>query len=145
MPATTPPTPDRQAHAPRRSPEGADLPLDLGDAAHQLLTQAHDLDAGRSARTLTPGADQPVKQSLLALVGGRSLDDHVAPGPTTLHALVGHVLVHHDGGTIDLAAGQFVRCPTSRHAVQALEDSVLLLTVAPAASRRPQDEQGVAA
>lgn len=123
------------AHAARRSPSTVDQPLDLRETAEQLLEDARGLEAGRSARTLTPGAGQPVKQSLLALLAGRQLDDHVAPGPTTLHGITGRVLVHHDGGTITLEAGEFVACPTTRHSVEALDDAVFLLTVAPTPTR----------
>lgn len=120
------------AHAPRRSPSAVDEPLDLREAGAELLEAARGLDAGRSARTLTPGTGQPVKQVLLALLAGRRMDDHVAPGPTTLHGITGRVLVHHDGATISLEAGKFVPCPTTRHSVEALDDAVFLLTVAPA-------------
>jgi hypothetical protein len=72
------PGPSRRPPAP---PEG---PLDLQAAAQELLAEATSLRSGRAGRTLTTGAGAPVKQTLLALAAGQQLQDHVAPGPTTL-------------------------------------------------------------
>lgn len=105
-------------HAPRRHPAAPSAPLDLRQAASELLEQAHGLAAQRSARTLTPGAGAALKQSLLALVGGQRLDDHPAPGPTTLLAISGTILVHHDGETVELPEGSWEICPGGPHALE---------------------------
>ena len=126
-----------RTHAPRRTPAAPAETLDLHDAADQLLIQARGLAAQRSARTLTPGAGAPVKQTLLALAAGRRLEDHVAPGPTTLQGLVGHARVHHGSQTIELPEGSWATCPTGQHTVEALTDAVVLLTVAPAHPAQP--------
>lgn len=117
-------------HAPRRDPETPDGPLDLREAADALLEQARGLDAKRSARTLTPGAGAPVKQTLLALIDGQRLDEHPSPGPTTLQAVTGRVRVDHGGSPVELAEGSWTTCPTEPHTVEALTDAVILLTVA---------------
>lgn len=119
-------------HAPRRTPATPSEPLDLQQAADELLAQARDLRAQRSARTLTPGVGVPVKQTLLALVSGQHLEDHPAPGPTTLQAVTGRVNLHHGDHTVELAEGAWTTCPSERHGLEALTDAVVLLTVAPA-------------
>ena len=121
---------DRTAHAPRRTPSAPSTPLDLDAAAGQLLAEARTLRAQRSARTLTPGAGAPVKQTLLALVAGQRLEEHPAPGPTTLQTLTGDVALHHDGHAIELPKGSWAACPGGTHDLEARADSVVLLTVA---------------
>lgn len=124
-----------RVHAPRRSPAAPSAPLDLRQAAAELLDQAHGLTAQRSARTLTPGAGASLKQSLLALVDGQRLDDHPAPGPTTLQTITGTVLVHHGGKTVELPEGSWEVCPASPHALEATSDAVVLISVTPSDTR----------
>lgn len=124
-----------RVHAPRRSPAAPSAPLDLHQAAAELLEQARGLSARRSARTLTPGAGAPLKQSLLALVGGQRLDDHPAPGPTTLQTITGTILVHHDGEKVELPEGSWEVRPAGPHALEATSDAVVLITVSPSGTR----------
>lgn len=118
-------------HAPRRAPGAPEAPAALATIGEELLQQARELDAGRSARTLTPGAGAVLKQTLLALVEGSSLSEHRAPGPATIQVLDGRVrLGTADGGT-DLAEGQWALIPDVVHDLVAATDAVVLLTVAP--------------
>ena len=126
------------AHAPRRHPARAEAPLDLEAAATELLQQAAGLASGRSARTLTPGDGPALTQTLLALTAGQRLQDHVAPGPTTLMGIVGRSVLRHDAGEITLSAGQWAPCPTEQHSLEAETDTVLLMTVAP--ERQPNGD-----
>lgn len=121
---------DDPRHADRRDPETPDAPFDLHAAAGELLDQARGLDAGRSARTLTPRAGGPLKQTLLALLAGRRLDEHRAPGPATLQVLQGSVTLGTDGNSVTLAAGQWSAIPDEVHDLAAEVDAVVLLTVA---------------
>lgn len=117
-------------HAPRRRPAPAETPLDLQAAAAELLAEARGLTAGRSARTLTPGDGVALKQTLLALTAGQRLQDHVAPGPTTLLGVIGDAVLRHDAGDVPLVAGHWAPCPVEPHSVVAETDTVLLITVA---------------
>jgi quercetin dioxygenase-like cupin family protein len=119
-------------HATRRRSAPADAPLDLQAAAAQLLDEARALSSGRLAQTLTPGAGAALKQTLLALTAGQQLQEHVAPGPTTLTGLVGRAVLHHGDSEVPLAAGQWAPCPTGPHTLEAETDTVLLITVVPA-------------
>jgi quercetin dioxygenase-like cupin family protein len=121
-------------HATRRRPAPADAPLDLQAAAAQLLGEARALTSGRLARTLTPGAGAALKQTLLALTAGQQLQEHVAPGPTTLTGIVGHAVLRHGDSEVPLTAGGWTPCPTGPHTLEAETDTVLLITVVPAAS-----------
>lgn len=128
---------ERDSHAPRRTPSTPSDPLDLLDAADGLLAEARKLRSQRSARTLTPGAGAPVKQTLLALVAGQHLEEHPAPGPTTLQTVTGQVVLHHDDHAVELAAGTWATCPAGQHTLEARDDSVVLLTVAHAPTDPP--------
>jgi quercetin dioxygenase-like cupin family protein len=121
-------------HAPRRSPTEAHGPLDLGVTAKELLAEAGELRAQRSARTLTPGAGAGLKQSLLALKAGERLKDHVAPGPTTLLGVTGTAMLDSEEGEVTLSEGVWVVCPTGPHSLEATTDAVVLLTVTPGAA-----------
>lgn len=116
-------------HAPRRDPATAEGPVDLGELADDLLEEARQLRAGRSARTLTPGAGAHQKQSLLAITAGQRLQEHVAPGPTTLLGIRGSCVLSSEEGELTLTEGAWTLCPSGPHSIEAEEDSVILLTV----------------
>lgn len=109
------------------TPEGA---FDLQAASDELLEEARAHDAGRAARTLTPGEGAPLKQTMLALLEGQELSDHRAPDAATLMMLRGRATLTWDGHEVALAEGHWAAIPTAVHAVQARSDTVILLTVA---------------
>lgn len=124
-------------HASRRDRTEADGPLDLQAAADELLVEAGQLNAGRSARTLTPGPGAALKQTLLALTAGQQLQDHLAPGPTTLLGIRGEAVLTHDGAAVTLTDGVWAACPVGSHGLEAVTDAVVLLTVTPSAEPEP--------
>lgn len=126
-----------EVHAPRREPAEAEGPLDLQAAADELLAEAGQLNAGRSARTLTPGPGVPLKQTLLALKAGQHLQDHLAPGPTTLLGVRGTTVLTHDEAAVTLAEGVWAPCPVGPHSLEAITDAVVLLTVTASADPEP--------
>lgn len=132
-------------HASRRTPTAESGPLDLTTAADDLLAQARGLSAGRAAHTLTPGSGAPLKQSLLALTAGQRLQEHRAPGPTTLLGVVGTAVLSWDGAAVTLTEGVWVSCPAGPHALEAISDAVVLLTVTPSSERDDNAEPDEAA
>ncbi len=118
-------------HADRREPGQPDGALDLAATVDDLLAQARTLDAGRSARTLTPGAGARLKQTVLVLVQGAHLQDHRAPGPATIQVLRGSVVLGTADSSLELSAGDWAVIRDETHDVQATSDAGLLLTVTP--------------
>jgi quercetin dioxygenase-like cupin family protein len=116
-------------HADRREPQQPDTPLDLGAAADELIEQARGLSAGRSARTLTPGAGALLKQTLVALVEGGELDEHGTPGPATIQVLRGRATLRFGDEQTELSEGSWAPIPAAPHDLQANSDVVALLTV----------------
>jgi quercetin dioxygenase-like cupin family protein len=120
---------DNETHAERRDPTQPEGAFDLLDAARELLDQAAGLASRRAARTLTPGAGTPLKQTLLALCEGQGLDEHQAPGPATLHVLVGDMTLRTDDRELALGPNQWAAIPADLHELRATTDAVALLTV----------------
>lgn len=98
----------------------------LGD---EQLAAAHASTSGRSSRTIYRGAGPVLRQTVLALVGGRSLGEHGSPGEATLQVLVGRVRLRAGDDSVEAAAGDHLAIPPTRHDLAAIEDSVVLLSV----------------
>lgn len=98
--------------------------------ADDHLSRAAAASSGRSAHTVYGGHEHALRQTLVALAAGRALDDHQSPGEATLQVVRGRVTVSAGGGTWEGTAGDFLVIPPDRHDLQAVEDSVVLLTVA---------------
>ena len=104
--------------------------ISLTDLAREHLALAHDAPAGRSAVTVYGGSDHSLRQTVIALVTGSILDDHENPGEATVHVLHGRVTLATADTTDVGSAGDVLVVPDRRHSLEALEDSVVLLTVA---------------
>lgn len=98
--------------------------------ADRQLDEARNIPSGRSAQTVYGGHDHVLRQTLIALAAGQVTDEHVNPGEATVHVLRGRVRMKAGDASWDGLAGDLLIVPDARHAVEALEDSVMLLTVA---------------
>jgi quercetin dioxygenase-like cupin family protein len=104
--------------------------ISLTALAHQHLKLAMQAPAGRSAHTVYGGHEHVLRQTLIALTAGQSLDEHENPGEATLQILQGRVRLASHTAAWDGAPGDHLIIPDERHTLQAVEDSVVLLTVA---------------
>ncbi|MEU4163976.1 cupin domain-containing protein [Actinoplanes sp. NPDC026670] len=102
----------------------------LSGLTEQHLAIARQASSGRSAHTVHGGTASVLRQTLIALAGGQQLDEHESPGEATLQVLHGHVRLV--AGTDEQAgdAGDLLVIPNRRHSLKAVDDSVVLLTVA---------------
>ncbi|GID90659.1 cupin domain-containing protein [Amorphoplanes digitatis] len=94
------------------------------------LSLARDATSGRSAHTVYGGHARTLRQTLIALTNGQRLDDHENPGEATLHVLYGRVRLTAGDTAAEGETGDLLIIPDARHALEALEDSAVLLTVA---------------
>lgn len=104
--------------------------LSLTKLSEELLEAARGASSGRSARTIHGGRACALRQTVLALVGGRALGEHDSPGEATLQVLVGQVHLNAGGVSWEGAAGDYIVIPPERHDLAAVEDSVVMLSVA---------------
>lgn len=103
--------------------------ISLTALARQHLATARAASSGRSAHTIYGGHEHALRQTLLALTAGSSLDEHESPGEATLQVLQGRVRVTNSQSGWDGAPGDHIVIPRTRHGLHAIEDSVVLLTV----------------
>ena len=103
--------------------------ISLTALARQNLATARAASSGRSAHTIYGGHEHALRQTLLALTAGSSLDEHESPGEATLQVLQGRVRVTNSQSGWDGAPGDHIVIPRTRHGLHAIEDSVVLLTV----------------
>ena len=94
-------------------------------AATKALEEATANDKGRSAGILVH--DGPLRQTILALMAGQILAEHNSPPAASMYVLRGRVRVTGQDQS-EIAAGEIVALTHVRHGVEALEDSVFLLT-----------------
>ena len=104
--------------------------LSLDALAREQLEAARRGTAGRAAHTAFGGHEHVMRQTVIALLRGRSLAEHVNPGEATVHVLRGRVRLATDTASWDGRQGDLIVVPQSPHSLEALEDSVVLLTVA---------------
>jgi len=102
----------------------------LEGLAHKLLDLAATGPGGRSAATVYGGREQIMRQTLIALTAGTSLSEHENPGEGTLQVLLGRVRLLAGAESWEGRRGDLIVIPQRRHALHAVEDTAVLLTVA---------------
>ena len=115
---------------PARQLIGRSLHFDLGRELASLKAEPSWQQGDRNARTLVEGGDY--RLVLTALKKGTLVREHGAPGWVSVQTIEGHVRLRLDNNEVyDVPAGQvLVLQPKVRHDVEAVEESVFLLSVA---------------
>lgn len=102
----------------------------LTGLAQEQLEIARQAPSGRGADTVYGGHDNVLRQTVIALAAGRRLDEHENPGEATVQVLQGRVRLVSEDQSWEGATGDLIVVPQARHGLEALEDAVVLLTVA---------------
>lgn len=98
--------------------------------ARQQLELAVQAPSGRSAQTVYGGHENALRQTVIALAAGSTLHEHESPGEATVHVLTGRVRLTCGTNAWEGSRGDLLFVPPARHALEALEASAVLLTVA---------------
>jgi quercetin dioxygenase-like cupin family protein len=112
--------------------------------AREQLKIATHASSGRSARSVYGGHEYVLRQTLIALVAGRGLDEHDSPGEATVHVLQGRVRLATGADEWEGSAGDLLIVPPARHTLHAVEDSAVLLTVGAHRAHAADPQPGVA-
>jgi quercetin dioxygenase-like cupin family protein len=98
--------------------------------ARQQADAAARAGSGRAAETVYGGHEHVLRQTVVALTAGSALSEHENPGEATVYVLNGRVRLTADEQAWDGRAGDLLVVPPKRHALEAVDDSAILLTVA---------------
>ncbi len=98
--------------------------------AREQLKSAQQTTSGRSASTVFGGHEHILRQTLIAITSGHKLDDHANPGEATVHVIQGRVRLAAGTNSWEGSHGDLLIVPSESHSLEALEDSVVLLSVA---------------
>lgn len=104
--------------------------MSLTALAREQLARAERASSGRSAHTVYGGHEHILRQTLVALEGGQKLDEHENPGEATVQVLHGRVKLTGGKDAWEGAPGDLIIVPNSRHELEAIEASTVVLTVA---------------
>jgi quercetin dioxygenase-like cupin family protein len=104
--------------------------MSLDALAREHSKRAGSDTTGRSSSTVYGGHERVLRQTLIALVAGRSMAEHENPGEATVFVLQGRVRLVAKDDAWEGRSGDLIIVPDARHSVEAIEDSVILLTVA---------------
>jgi quercetin dioxygenase-like cupin family protein len=104
--------------------------MSLQALARTQLELAAAAPSGRSAHTVYGGHEQVLRQTLIAMTAGTSLSEHENPGAATVHVLSGRVRLVAGSDSWDGRGGDLIVIPPARHSLHAVENAVVLLTVA---------------
>jgi quercetin dioxygenase-like cupin family protein len=98
--------------------------------SREQLANAMRTSSGRTAHTVYGGHEHALRQTLIALRAGTELSEHENPGEATLQVLHGRVTLTTAIASWQGMTGDHLVIPPARHSLHAVEDSVVLLTVA---------------
>ncbi len=96
----------------------------------EQLELAATASSGRSAQTVYGGHEHVLRQTLIALNAGQRMDEHENPGEATVQVLQGRVRLVAGETSWNGSPGDLLIVPQERHALEAVETSAILLTVA---------------
>lgn len=112
------------------TPEEAFESVSLPALAQEQLAKAREAHSGRATVRVGHGPGDLFRHVLAAITAGHALSDHANPGEASVQVVVGRARLEWSNGSWEGGPGDFATIPPERHALVALEDCAILLTVA---------------
>ncbi|TDE48445.1 LuxR family transcriptional regulator [Nonomuraea mesophila] len=103
--------------------------ISLVALARQQTGLAADAGGGHTADTVYGGHEKMLRQTVIGMKQGSRLAEHENPGEATVQVLHGRVRMVAGDDSWEARTGDLLIVPDARHALEALEDSAVLLTV----------------
>lgn len=108
----------------------------------EVLEIAAHASTGGEAQTASLLKTDRAEVIRLVIPAGKSIPRHTAPGELIIHCTQGRVGFESMGSLRELAAGQLLYLPSHEpHAVQGIEDAILVLTMVLAEQKEQSDVQ----
>jgi quercetin dioxygenase-like cupin family protein len=104
--------------------------LSVFELADRRLLEAVAADSGRASESIYGDQQSGFRQSVVALKAGAELSEHRNPGDATALVIRGAAVLKSGTDSWEGKAGDLLIVPRGSHSLHALEDSVLLLTIA---------------
>ncbi len=101
----------------------------LSEVVDEQMAAARGAHSGRAAHTVLGGQGHFLRHTVIAIAAGHGLSEHESPGEATLQVLKGRVVLRTGDDSQTGSAGDLLIIPPQRHALDAVEDSAVLLTV----------------
>jgi quercetin dioxygenase-like cupin family protein len=99
--------------------------------ARHRLEHARSASSGRSAETVYGGHEHLLRQTVIALAPGRQLAELRVHGEATLYIVLGRIRLTSENAQWEAIPGDLLALtPSQHHRLEALPESVVLLTVA---------------
>lgn len=109
-------------------PASSEQPLSLTGRAITHLAAAKETATGCHVQTVHQG--KGLHQLLITLPASHRLGEHENPGDATLVVLLGRVVLTSSAESTTGQAGDLLLVPGTHHDLRAIEDSIVLLTIA---------------
>lgn len=103
--------------------------ISLDALARELRGRAEGNSRGLASRTVIGGHEKALRQTLITLDADNSLGEHDSPGESTVLVLSGRIVLRAGDDSWEGRTGDLLVVPSTRHSLEALEDSAFLLTV----------------
>jgi quercetin dioxygenase-like cupin family protein len=100
----------------------------LGVLGEKMLAEARSASSGRYAVTVHGGHVHSLRQTLIGVAAGHTLDEHENTGEVTLQLIRGRARVVAASDAAELVVGDYAVIPLKWDSFEALEDTVVLLT-----------------
>lgn len=98
--------------------------------ARQQLKLARHSPSGRAADTVFGGHEKTLRQTVIGILQGTVLGEHDNFDESTIYVLQGRVRLRVGEVSWIARTGSLLIVPQSRHSLEAVEDSALLITIA---------------